>query len=63
MDTLRIWELTSEGASSDGGRKKKGFVILLMNKGIAMVIQFIGVHGDEKEMCALVFAIILEFIF
>jgi hypothetical protein len=55
--------LTSEGASSDGGRKKKGFVILLMNKGIAMVIQFIGVHGDEKEMCALVFAIILEFIF
>jgi hypothetical protein len=28
-----------------------------------MVIQFMGVHGDEKEMCALVFAIFLEFIF
>jgi len=28
-----------------------------------MAIQFMGVHGDEKEMCALVFAIFLEFIF
>jgi hypothetical protein len=26
-----------------------------MNKGIAMAIPFMGVHGDEKEMCALVF--------